>query len=124
MISYSAVDNNGTTHYYPTIDPCMVRMIHFICSIGESYCFYHQQLPIETTINNNDYIHNMLYNNTKTINPTPNNNDNNPPEIKQEYQQQSFNPNTIHKDNEKTTITIKATCPSPTIMNRFSHPSQ
>lgn len=55
MISYTPVNNNGTTYYYPTIDSFFVRMIHLLCSMMETQ--YIQPYIEPYNMNNEQYQH-------------------------------------------------------------------
>lgn len=66
MMSHEAVANNGTTHFYPTIDPCVILMIHLICSLLEQQVIIRGQEPINANPNRN---------NNECIDPSNNNTD-------------------------------------------------
>ena len=63
MIKHASVNNNGTTYYYPIIDPCTQRLINIACAILEMHCnilppyeaFHHNNI---LTMNNNMHISN------------------------------------------------------------------
>ena len=76
MLSHASMNNNGTACYYPTIDPCMTRMIHLLCSIVESHFLHFIIAPMNANEETNNNTNASQFNFTSVTNSDTNKSDN------------------------------------------------